>query len=116
MLAIAAIVIGPRPFVDRTAANESASSNVVCEKTVQSSSVLSRAELSQLLSVAERAPKEEVRAVINEPYCTLPSVTVREGAVSEREAYPLEFNPQTWFIVLYEEGEYAGFDFSFQRD
>jgi hypothetical protein len=116
MLALAAIVIGPRPFIDRTAAQDSTNDNVVCEQTVQSSSVLSRSELSQLLSVTERAPKEDVRAVINEPYCTLPSITVREGTVSEREAYPLEFNPQTWFIVLYEEGEYAGFDFSFYRE
>lgn len=116
MLALAAIVVGPRPFLDRNAAEETTNSNVVCEETVQTASVLSRAELSQLLSVTERAPKEEVRAVIDEPYCVLPSVKVREGAISEREAYPLEFNPQTWFIVLYEEGEYAGFDFSFYRE
>lgn len=116
MLALAAFMVGPKPFLDRNRAEDSTSTNVVCEETVQSASVLSRAELSKLLAVAERAPKEEVRAVIDEPYCTLPSVKVREGAVSEREAYPLEFNPQTWFIVLYEEGEYAGFDFSFNRD
>jgi hypothetical protein len=116
MLAVAAIVVGPKPFLDRQATDEATNRNVVCEETIQSASVLSRAELSQLLTVAERAPKEDVRAVIDEPYCTLPSVNVREGAVSEREAYPLEFNPQTWFIVLYEEGEYAGFDFSFTRE
>ena len=116
MLALAAFVVGPKPFLDSNTVDEKTNSNVVCQEIVQSSSVLSRAELSKLLAVTERAPKEEVRAVIDEPYCTLPSVQVREGAVSEREAYPLEFNPQTWFIVLYEEGEYAGFDFSFYRD
>lgn len=116
MLALAAFVVGPRPFLDRNTAEETTSTNVICDAKVQEQSVLSRAELSQLLAVAERAPKEEVRAVIDEPYCTLPPVKVREGAVSEREAYPLEFNPQTWFIVLYEEGEYAGYDFSFYRD
>ena len=114
MLALAALVVGPRPLMEQ--GQEEARGQVVCQETIQSASVLSRAELSQLLAVAERAPKEEVRAVVDEPYCTLPSVEVREGAIAEREAYPLEFNPQTWFIVLYEEGEYAGFDFSFSRD
>lgn len=114
VLALAALVVGPRPLLDNQP-EEKTSDNAVCQETVQSTSVLSRAELSELLAVAERSPKEDVRAVIDEPYCTLPSVEVREGAIAEREAYPLEFNPQTWFIVLYEEGEYAGFDFSFDR-
>ncbi|NJP12002.1 MAG: hypothetical protein HC866_23115 [Leptolyngbyaceae cyanobacterium RU_5_1] len=30
-------------------------------------------------------------------------------------AYPLAFDPQTWFIVLYEGDEYAGYSFSFRR-
>jgi len=53
--------------------------------------------------------------VIAEPYCTLSPVEVREGVTAQREAYPLEFNPETWFVVLYEGEEYAGFDFSFSR-
>jgi len=109
-LAIMAIVPRPAPEVVKP------SENVVCQEKVQSQSVLSRAELSELLSVPERSTKEAVQQVINEPYCTLSSVSVREGAIAEREAYPLEFDPQTWFIVLYEDGEYAGYDFSFRRD
>lgn len=114
MLALAALVVVPKPALQQT--EQSASANVVCQETVKSTAVLSRAQLSKLLTVAERAPKDDIRAVIDEPYCTLPPVNVREGVVSDREAYPLEFNPQTWFIVLYEDGEYAGFDFSFERD
>ncbi|MEM1291196.1 MAG: hypothetical protein AAGH67_06975 [Cyanobacteria bacterium P01_H01_bin.162] len=114
MLALAALVVVPKPSLPQ--AEQSASANVVCQETIKSESVLSRAELSKLLAIAERAPKADIQAVIDEPYCTLPPVNVREGVVSNREAYPLEFNPQTWFIVLYEDGEYAGFDFSFERD
>ncbi|MDB9526445.1 hypothetical protein PN498_10635 [Oscillatoria sp. CS-180] len=114
VLLAAVVGISPKPMFN--SASDEANAPVVCQEKVQPQSVLSRDELSQLLSVSERAPKADVRAVIDEPYCTLPSVQVREGAVSEREAYPLEFNPQTWFIVLYEEGEYAGFDFSFERE
>lgn len=113
MLALAALVVGPKPIVDRA---EQVESKVVCQETVQAQSVLSRAELSELLAIEERAPKGDVRAVIAEPYCTLPAMEVREGVTAQREAYPLEFNPETWFIVLYEGEEYAGFDFSFSRE
>ncbi|RZM79865.1 hypothetical protein DYY88_11620 [Leptolyngbya iicbica LK] len=114
MLALAALVVGPKPLMEES--SEPATAKAVCQETIQAESVLSRAELSELLAIAERAPKADVQAVIAEPYCTLPSVEVREGVTAERVAYPLEFNPDTWFIVLYEGDEYAGFDFSFSRD
>ncbi len=114
MLALAALVVGPTPLMQEK--SEPVAAKVVCQETIQAESVLSRAELSELLAVTERAPKADVQAVIAEPYCTLPPVEVREGVTAERVAYPLEFNPETWFIVLYEGEEYAGFDFSFSRD
>lgn len=87
----------------------------MCQEQVQAQSVLSRSELSKLLSVPERSTKQAVRDVIAEPFCLMPSVAVREGVEAEREAYPLEFDPQTWLIVLYEGDEYAGYDFSFRK-
>ena len=114
MLALAALVVGPRPMMDRSTAP--ATAKVACQETVQAQSVLSRAELSELLAISERAPKADVQAVIEEPYCTLSPVEVREGVTAQRVAYPLEFNPETWLVVLYEGEEYAGFDFSFSRD
>lgn len=85
-----------------------------CVEKVQSRSVLSREQLSQLLAVPERGRKASVRAIISEPYCRLPNVEVRAGVMAEREAYPLEFDPQVWFIVLYEGEEYVGYAFSFR--
>ena len=111
MLALAALVVVPK-----SASENPTTASVVCQETVQSQSVLSRAELSELLAVPERSSKDAVQQVIEAPYCTLNSVEVREGAIAEREAYPLAFDPQTWLIVLYEEGEYAGYDFSFRRE
>lgn len=111
MLALAAMVVVPKPVPESTS-----SVNNVCQQKIESQSVLSRAELSQLLSVPERSSKEAVQQVIAAPYCTLAPITVREGAIAQREAYPLAFDPQTWLIVLYEEGEYAGYDFSFRRE
>lgn len=114
MLALAALMVGPRPMMDQSA--DQATAKVACQETTQAKSVLSRAELSELLAISERAPKADVQAVIEEPYCTLSPIEVREGVTAQRVAYPLEFNPETWLVVLYEGEEYAGFDFSFSRD
>lgn len=86
-----------------------------CQRVVQSQAVLSRDRLTQLLALPERSPKDMVRSVIQEPYCTLTEIEVASGVTAQREAYPLAFDPQTWFIVLYEGNEYAGYSFSFRR-
>lgn len=86
-----------------------------CAEIVQSDSVLARDELAKLLAIPERDRKEAVRAVVSDPYCRLPKVEIREGVAAEREVYPLAFDPQTWFVVLYEGEEYAGYSFLFQR-
>ncbi|MBD1910985.1 MULTISPECIES: hypothetical protein [unclassified Leptolyngbya] len=87
-----------------------------CAEIVQPSSILGRDELAKLLAIPERDRKEAVQAVVSEPYCRLPKVEIREGVAAEREVYPLAFDPQTWFVVLYEGDEYAGYSFLFQRN
>lgn len=86
-----------------------------CQRVVKTEALLSREHLAQLLAVSERSPKSSVQQVIAEPYCQLPTLELRAGVPAEREAYPLAFDPDTWFVVLYEDGEYAGFDFSFRK-
>ncbi|MEO0533023.1 MAG: hypothetical protein AAF215_04065 [Cyanobacteria bacterium P01_A01_bin.123] len=86
----------------------------MCQEVVKEDARLSRSALSQVLAVAERSPKEKINEILAEPYCILEPLAVREGANARREAYPLEFDIDTWFVVLYEEGEYAGYDFSFR--
>lgn len=88
--------------------------NEVCQGAVQSDVKLSREKLAQLLTVPERDARTKVQEILAEPYCQLPALEVRAGVESEREAYPLEFDPQTWLVVLYEGDEYAGYRFSFQ--
>ncbi|NEQ54467.1 MAG: hypothetical protein F6K11_30775 [Leptolyngbya sp. SIO3F4] len=85
-----------------------------CQKIVQSSAVLSRAQLGKLLTVPERSNQQNVRDIVAEPYCKLPSMEIRDGIKASREAYPLAFEPSTWLVMLYEGDEYAGFSFSFQ--
>ncbi|MEA5466852.1 hypothetical protein [Leptothoe sp. PORK10 BA2] len=85
-----------------------------CQKIVQSSAVLSREQLGQILTVPERSNQQTVRDIVAEPYCQLPSIEIREGVTATREVYPLAFEPSTWLVMLYEGEEYAGFSFSFQ--
>lgn len=112
-LALTALVVGPAPFLNEA---DQASSSQSCQETVQTTSVMSRAELSELLKIEMPSSKEAVRQVIDQPYCLLPDAKGEDGGLLSREAYPLEFNPETWFIVEYQGDEYVSFDFSFYRD
>ena len=86
-----------------------------CQTIVESEAILSRDELTALLSVPERESMARIREVVSSPYCKLADLELRVGAIAEREAYPLAFDPDTWLIILYEGDEYAGYDFSFRR-
>lgn len=85
-----------------------------CEEFVQTEATLSREQLAQLLTIPERDSKERVREVVAEPYCRLAKLTLRAGVDAEREAYPLEFDPKTQLVILYENNEYAGYRFNFE--
>ncbi len=109
MLAVLGLLFNPAKISNR------ADTGDVCQVMVQSQSFLSRKQLSQLLTVPERGTRAQVRQVMKEPYCKLSAVEVRAGVKAEREAYPLEFDPKVWIVVLYEGDEYAGYSFSFRR-
>jgi len=87
----------------------------VCQEIVQPQASLSRETLSRLIAIPERTQQNQVRQVVAQPYCRLKSLKVRAGVTAQREVYPLEFDPGTWLIVLYEGEEYAGYDFSFRH-
>lgn len=109
-LAVLALLVDVRP--------ERVSSGVQddrCQTVVNNEAVLSRDELTALLSIPERETMASIRAVVDQPYCQLPDLELRVGAIARREAYPLEFDPETWLIILYEGDEYAGYDFRFVR-
>lgn len=110
MFALVGLLIDVRGMVPTS----SSSKGEVCQSSVKSEIALSREQLLQLLIVPERDAKARVRDILKEPYCQLPSLEVRAGVAAEREAYPLEFDPQTWLVILYEGDEYAGYQFSHQ--
>ncbi|MEM7063839.1 MAG: hypothetical protein AAF572_11825 [Cyanobacteria bacterium P01_B01_bin.77] len=83
----------------------------LCQHIISSQAVLSRQQLTQLLTIPERENRQAIEAIAEEPYCTLPSIEVRAGVAAERAAYPLAFDPNTWLVVLYENEEYVGYGF-----
>jgi hypothetical protein len=82
-----------------------------CEQVVQPQATLSRSDLAKLLTIPEGKPRQAIRELIHQPYCQLPKLQIRAGAVAERDAYPLAFDPRHWLVVLYEGDQYAGFEF-----
>lgn len=82
-----------------------------CQQILQPKAKLSRQQLAKLLTVPEGDAKNKIRTIIQEPYCTLSALQVRAGVPAEREAYLLEFAPQTRLVVLYEGDQYAGYRF-----
>ena len=112
MLALATLVVTPSINRDGTAVNKA--SGEVCIKQVDKQSLVSRDELAAVLDLERQATKAQVQKIVDQPHCVLEAQAGENGVRVEREAYPLEFDPQTWFVLQYQDGKYAGFDFSFR--
>jgi hypothetical protein len=85
--------------------------SVFCQEIVQPKAALSREQLAQLLTVPERDKRAKVQAIVKQPYCRMPSLSIRTKATTERDAYPLVSDPQTWVVILYEGETYVGYGF-----
>lgn len=83
-----------------------------CQGKPQTNTAVSKQQLAQFLSISEGAAKEKIRAVVKEPYCQLTALQVRAGATAQRETYRLEFDENTWLVVLYEGEQYTGYRFA----
>ncbi len=110
---------------DQVSSEAIAQSN--CLEVVQSGAEMSRDEISSLITLPVGSPKQSVRQAMSEPYCTLPTERADENAAAqnateaqtassstEREAYPLAFDPEVWIVLNYEAEKYTGYDFVFK--
>lgn len=113
VLAALGLLTEPQNLMSNLMAQHSSIKNE-CQTVVHRQASLSREQLTRILSVPERSAKDQVRQVVQQPYCTLPTVQARAGVAAQREAYPLAFDAQTWLVLLYEGNEYAGYAFSFR--
>ena len=106
VLALAALIISPTQRQAQQTQSET------CTQVIQDTARLSRGELKQLLSLPQDSSRAAVADLLQEPYCLL-SATTESGL--ERQAYPLEFDIDTWFVVEYAGDRYVGYDFSFRK-
>ena len=74
---------------------------------------LSREQLTQFLAlsqgIAQKIDQKGVHETIAPPYCSL----TETHQAKQQDAYPLAFDPDTWFVVSYDQGQYTDFDFIF---
>ncbi len=82
-----------------------------CQAIINADQRLSRSQLNQFLSVSPNSSQAKVHETIAPPYCTIS----KAHHANQREAYPLAFDPETWFVVNYEQGLYKSYDFVFQK-
>ena len=82
-----------------------------CQEIVQPKASVSREQLAKLLTVPERGDRIKVQSILKQPYCRMPNLSIRAGATTERDAYPLTSDSQTWLVVLYEGKSYVGYGF-----
>ncbi len=83
----------------------------ICTEIVQPDVVVSQEQLNKLSDVPTYTQRDKVKQILKQPYCRLPALNIRAGAITEREAYPLAFDPQTSLVVLYEGKNYVGYGF-----
>lgn len=85
-----------------------------CQAIVSKEARLTKQQLAQLLTISEGDNRDRIRAIVKEPYCQLQTLQIRAGTPAQREAYPLEFEPDTWLVILYEGEQYTGYRFAVQ--
>lgn len=101
-LTIAQMQVAPPP-------SQGLDPNQFCQEIVEPQASVSREQLAQLLTVPERGDRAKVKAIVKEPYCRMQPLVIRSGTTTEREAYPLTSDPQTWIVILYEGKTYVGY-------
>lgn len=96
---------------ERAAKVNTPAPTMYCEEMVLPKAELSGEQLAKLLTVPEPSDRSKVQEIVKQPYCRMPSLSIRVGAITEREVYPLAFDPQTWLVILYEGDNYVGYGF-----
>lgn len=112
---LVAIVFSLAMDVNRSSFSRVNPTPEACTGAINSTVNISREQLAAFLTISERDAKQRVQDILQTPYCYLPGLEVRAGVQAERAVYPLAFDPKTWLVVLYEEDEYAGYQFRFMH-
>ncbi|MEA5465366.1 hypothetical protein [Leptothoe sp. PORK10 BA2] len=91
--------------------NRTAAIAPTCQSMLNADQRLSRDQLTQFLSIPQETSRAAIHEAIAPPYCTLS----KAHQPKQDEAYPLAFDPDTWFVVNYDGESYQGYDFVFRK-
>jgi hypothetical protein len=80
-----------------------------CNQVQQSQARLNDKQFAAVLGLQRGQDKAKVRTLVPAPYCTLPSVQMRQGATADRELYPLAKNSAISVVLLYEDNQYVDY-------
>ena len=86
-------------------------SSTTCQEVLNKDQRLSRDQLSQFLTIAKGTTQATIHGTIAPPHCRLS----KSHQAKQHEAYPMAFDPDTWFVVNYDQGNYTDYSFVFQK-
>lgn len=97
-----AIVWDPK-ILERT---RSTALDLQCTAKASTSQLLTASQLTELTQTREGTAKKTVQSRLPKAYCQLSNLSVRAGAVAQREVFQL--SSSSWMVVMYEGDRFMG--------
>ena len=77
-----------------------------CTAKAKTSQLLTASQLTELTQTREGTAKKTVQSRLPTAYCQLSNLSVRAGAVAQREVFQL--SSSSWMVVMYEGDRFMG--------
>ena len=77
-----------------------------CTAKARTSPLLTASQLTELTQTREGTAKKTVQSRLPAAYCQLSNLSVRAGAVAQREVFQL--SSSSWMVVMYEGDRFMG--------
>lgn len=77
-----------------------------CTARAKTSQLLTASQLTELTQTREGTAKKTVQSRLPTAYCQLSNLSVRAGAVAQREVFQL--SSSSWMVVMYEGDRFMG--------
>jgi len=90
------------------------SGDLICGPIANAEAAISRSQLAQVVQYPQNSASKPLQQFLGEAYCKLQGPNPTEA--SDRDVYPLEFDPETWMVIHYQGDRYLGYDFKFHQD
>ncbi len=94
----------------------SQSHNNSCTGVINRGIRLTRAQLARLNALQPPVSSQTIREIVGDrAYCRFPDVAALGGGTIQRFAFPMEWDPENWVLLLFQGENYIGLDFSFDN-